>query len=125
MTEMQQKPRRKLAKPWVFLFVDAFESAQLRFGAPDRMRRAVTELAEQYRLHNPPGQTPLIGGVALMERSAEEEGEPRTLAVYYGPDDPRNTVVKENAPESRAVVRGPWGADSPPLPMAARERSNP
>lgn len=117
----QQKPRRKLAKPWVFLFVDAFESAQLRFGSPERLRRAVDELAAQYRLHNPAGEVPLIGGVALMERG-DDDGRPRCLAVYYGPGDERNTVAKDPVPEARAVVRGPWGSSSSPLPMAARER---
>lgn len=117
-----EKPRRKMSRPWVFLFVDAWTSARMRlFGGQEHLRMATEQTARIYAEHNPPGVPPLIGGVAVLERSLNDE-EPRVLAVYYGPGDERNTVLEADVPEARAVVRGPWGGASEPLPMAARER---
>lgn len=127
LMDPRPSPRRK-RKPWVFMFVDHWTSARMRlFGGQALLRMALTELAETYRFHNPPDcEESLIAGVAMIERSLDDADEPRILAAYYGPGDPRNTTIaEEDAPESRAVVRGPWGADSSPLPMAARERNNP
>jgi hypothetical protein len=98
------------------------------FGGTALLQRAVDELAAEYRLRNPPGAVPLIAGVALVERSLDDSAGPRILATYYGPGDHRNTVVpaaNDTWPDSKAVVRSPWGGYELDLPAAARGREQP
>lgn len=121
--------RRKRHKPWVFLFVDHWQSARMRlFGERDLLQRACDELAAEYLLRNPPDAEPLIAGVALVERSLDEGEAPRILAAYYGPGDYRNTAIaaNDNWPgEQKAIVRSPWGSDDVAVPMAARGLEQP
>lgn len=121
-----ETPRRKRHKPWVFIYLDHWRSARIRLlGDNEILRQALLELAETFSFHNPPGSEPLIGGVALVERSLDEGEAPRILAAYYGPGDPRNTVVSEaEAQETKPVVREPPASGSAPLRMAARGLSD-
>lgn len=143
-------PRRRSGRRVAMIFIGEWEAARMRLtGAAGRseLRQALAQLRDTYnfynRTHRPldrlgaalddaledlggPLPAPLVDGVALLVRTEREDAVVQVVAVFYGDGDPRNTTVaEEDAPEAKAIVRGPAEAKSAPLLQAARDTSGP